>query len=147
MNNENYKSDMISERDAEELQSLEYGDHIEPPFWGTSNVLTWSTDTIFQSIKKQDLFKGEWAPGLGNDTIADLEILFTQLKDEVVESDLLQGYGMYGFFPVITEDEQLIIIDPADFHTELMALHFPRLDKSLKTLLLYESNRCILCTK
>jgi 5-methyltetrahydrofolate--homocysteine methyltransferase len=118
----------------EQLQSLEYGDHLEPPFWGTSNVLSWSAENVFQSIKKSELFKNEWASvSVNNDSSSDnaidTETLFTQLQQEIIESELIQSFGIYGFFPVITDNEQLIILDPSDFHTEMMALHFPRSDK------------------
>lgn len=118
----------------EQQPVLEYGDHLEPPFWGTSNVLNWSAENVFQSIKKSELFKKEWSSvsssnDSSSDSAIDNETLFTQLQQEVIGSELIQAFGIYGFFPVITDNEQLIVLDPSDFHTELMSLHFPRSDK------------------
>jgi 5-methyltetrahydrofolate--homocysteine methyltransferase len=113
---------------------MEYGDHLEPPFWGTSNVLSWSVENVFQSIKKNELFKKEWASvSLCNDSspgnVIDNDSLFSELQQESIGSELIQAFGIYGFFPVITDNQQLIVLDPSDFHTELMTLQFPRSDK------------------
>jgi 5-methyltetrahydrofolate--homocysteine methyltransferase len=118
----------------EQLSNMEYGDHLEPPFWGTSNVLSWSVENVFQSIKKNELFKNEWSAVRLNtefspNNATDLETLFMQFQKDVFGAELIQAFGMYGFFPVITDNEQMIIIDPSDFHTELMTLHFPKSDK------------------
>lgn len=116
----------------EQLPILEYGDHLEPPFWGTSNLLSWSVENVFQSIKKSELFKNEWALLKQNsapDAAFDLDALLSQFQQDAIGSDLIQGSGIYGFFPVITDNQQLIILDPSDFHTELMTLHFPRSNK------------------
>jgi 5-methyltetrahydrofolate--homocysteine methyltransferase len=118
----------------EKSTTMEYGDHLEPPFWGTSNVLSWSVENVFQSIKKSELFKKEWeSVSLCNDSstgsVIDKDALFSELQQESIGSELIQAFGIYGFFPVITDNEQLIILDPSDFHTELMSLQFPRSDK------------------
>ncbi len=118
----------------EKLPTLKYGDHLEPPFWGTSNLLNWSVENVFQSIRKSELFKNEWAAvnadqNTTRDISINFETLFTQFQQEAIESELIQAFGIYGFFPVITDNEQLIILDPSDFHTELVVLQFPRSDK------------------
>jgi 5-methyltetrahydrofolate--homocysteine methyltransferase len=118
----------------EELPAVEYGDHLEPPFWGTSNLLSWSAENVFQSIKKSELFKNEWArvnssSNSSPESASDFETLYTQFQQEVIGAELIQAFGIYGFFPVITDNEQLIIIDPSDFHTELMTLHLPRSER------------------
>jgi 5-methyltetrahydrofolate--homocysteine methyltransferase len=114
---------------------LEYGDHIEPPFWGTSNVLQWSNDTVFQSMKKELLFRNKWSKlesgsGTAKDDKTDLEKMYDQIQRMASEADLFDSCGFYGFFPVITDDELLIMLDPSDFHTELMTLRFPRMKQS-----------------
>jgi 5-methyltetrahydrofolate--homocysteine methyltransferase len=48
------------------------------------------------------------------------------LTKDIQRDDLLAPAGLYGFFPVITDDELVILLDPADFYTELASLRFPR---------------------
>jgi 5-methyltetrahydrofolate--homocysteine methyltransferase len=40
---------------------------------------------------------------------------------------LLAPAGLYGYFPVITDDELFIVLDPSDYSTEKAALRFPRM--------------------
>jgi cobalamin-dependent methionine synthase I len=117
------------------FQPLEYGDHLEPPFWGTSNILNWSIEMLFQSIKKDKLFGNEWVDvKLGPEAFiygnVDRDMMFSQLRKEVTDSELFDAAGFYGFFPVITDDDLLIVLDPSDFSTELISLQFPRMEKS-----------------
>ena len=46
----------------------------------------------------------------------------------MVETEaLFDPAGLYGFFPVITDDRTVILLDPSDFHTELGTFVFPRM--------------------
>lgn len=111
-------------------QPLEYGDYFEPPFWGTSNVLQWTSDAVFGAIKKELLFKSEWSNVCSERSGCakpDLDDIYDRIKDKASECDLFQASGLYGFFPVITEDNMVVILDPSDFHTEIMSLRFPEL--------------------
>lgn len=111
-------------------QPLEHGDYLEPPFWGTSNVLQWTSDAVFGAIKKELLFRNEWSgvcSERSGDVKPDLDDSYDRIKVKAAELDLFQASGFYGFFPVITEDNVVVILDPSDFHTEIMSLRFPEL--------------------
>ncbi len=85
---------------------------------------------MFGAIKKELLFKNEWS-AVGSvtpfDSKPDLEDIFSSIRTRAEEIDLFHASGLYGFFPVITEYNEVIILDPSDFHTELISLRFPEL--------------------
>jgi 5-methyltetrahydrofolate--homocysteine methyltransferase len=118
------------------VEALEYGPHIEPPFWGTSEILVWDVATILNSLNTDRLFKAGWGGGKLNEKEyahakeTQFEPAFEKLQHEIIEKNILDLRGFYGFFPVITDDDLLIMIDPSDFHTELDAFRFPRMKRS-----------------
>jgi 5-methyltetrahydrofolate--homocysteine methyltransferase len=126
------KSDNSDSGD-DQLESLP---HIEPPFWGTSEILVWDSASLLDKINKEKLFKAAWGGGKLKDNEyahvreTQFEVAFESLREEILKADLLDARGFYGYFPVITDDEDVIIIDPADFHSELAGFRFPRMPKS-----------------
>lgn len=117
-------------------EPLEYGPHIEPPFWGTTEILVWEPQKLLDGLNKERLFKAGWGGGkLSESEYAHVketqfEVAFNALREEILTKDLLDPRGFYGFFPVITIGEEVILIDPDDFHSELTSFHFPRMKKS-----------------
>jgi len=115
---------------------LEFIPHIEPPFWGTSEILVWNSQELLDRINKERLFKAGWGGGKLKDNEyahvreTQFEVAFQFLKEEILKAGLLDARGFYGYFPVITDDEDVIIIDPDDFHSELADFKFPRMPKS-----------------
>lgn len=110
--------------------------HIEPPFWGTSEILVWESSGLLGAINKERLFKAGWGGGKLKDNEyahareTQFEVAFEFLREEILKADLLEARGFYGYFPVITVDEDVVIIDPDDFHSELASFRFPRMPKS-----------------
>ena len=117
---------------SDSASQLEYGPHLEPPLWGTSEILVWDQSTLLNAINKERLFKAGWSGGkLNPDDYAEtvknqFEPAFKKLSEEILDTNLLDARGFYGFFPVITDKDNLIMIDPGDFHTELAEFRFPR---------------------
>jgi len=117
-------------------KQLSYGPHIEPPFWGTGEILAWEPQNLLDTIDKEKLFKAQWGGGnlspeqFANARLNQFEPAFKELGKQIIESQLINPHGLYGYFPVITDNELLIILDPADFHSELAAFHFPRMERS-----------------
>jgi 5-methyltetrahydrofolate--homocysteine methyltransferase len=109
-----------------------YGPHIEPPFWGTGDILKWPNDAILRSVDKERLFKAQWGGGkLGNEVYLDAKEkeffpAFERLTKEILDLELIDARGLYGFFPVFTYENKLIVLDPNDFSTELASFDFPR---------------------
>lgn len=114
---------------------LEYNATIEPPFWGTGEILVWDTDKLLDSINTETLFKAEWGGGKLDKPIYQetkdriFQPSFEVLKKEIVSKELIDARGFYGFFPVITEKDSLIVLDPDDFSSELYSFTFPRMPK------------------
>lgn len=117
------------------IPEVESGEMLSPPFYGASDLLTWSTEDLLSSIDKTRLFKGHWRGGnLDSDVFkrtveTEFEPVFDSLCEEIISRDLVQARAVYGFFPVFTEDEVLVVLDPGDFHTELASFRFPRVER------------------
>ncbi|NLD99606.1 MAG: dihydropteroate synthase [Fibrobacter sp.] len=126
----------FKEKECKSAESLEYGPHIEPPFWGTSEILVWDAAAIINGLNLDRLFKAGWGGGNLNERDyahakeTQFEPAFERLRNEIIEQELIDLRGFYGLFPVITDDDQLIMIDPSDFHTEIANFRFPRMEKS-----------------
>jgi 5-methyltetrahydrofolate--homocysteine methyltransferase len=106
----------------------------QPPFWGTGEMLSWETPALLGAIDKKSLFN-EWRRGAGltpaapeAEELAGFETVFERLSAEILGENLLDARGYYGFFPVYTDDENLFVLDPSDFHTECAAYRFPRIE-------------------
>ena len=112
---------------------LDYGGAIHPPFYGTSVVLRWKPKTLLDKIDTKRLFKAWWGGGkLGQKEYEEAEKkdftpAFEKLRAVVETEALFDPAGLYGFFPVITDDRTVILLDPSDFHTELGTFVFPRM--------------------
>ena len=121
-------------RDA--LPALDHGACIEPPFYGTGTVLRWESGSLLDKIIAPRLFKSWWGGGrLTKEAYAEAEAkdfipALEKLRAMITDSLLLAPAALYGFFPAITDGEQVILLDPSDFHTELASFIFPRMPKA-----------------
>jgi 5-methyltetrahydrofolate--homocysteine methyltransferase len=115
---------------------LDFGPLLVPPFYGTSNVLRWDTEALIQKIDSRRLFRTWWggaklrAEEYERTEKNEFLPAFHALCDEMKQDRLLDDAGaLYGYFPVITDGEMVIILDPNDMSTELMSFRFPRVAK------------------
>lgn len=129
------KSDKPAMVDTKRPEPLEFDNFITPPFYETGEILTWDTETLLQSIDKQKLFKGYWRAGkLGKEEYKqvlenEFEDVFKLLSEEIVSNNLIDARGFYGFFPVISDDTKLILLDPSNFTTEIATFDFPPIER------------------
>ncbi len=113
---------------------LEYGELLVPPFYGTGEILTWDVTTLLSGLKKTILYKGYWrATGMGKEAYAkaseeEFDGALDLLTNELIEKDLIEARAFYGFYPVITDDNKLILLSPSDFHQEVATFDFPRIE-------------------
>jgi len=118
----------------EQPEPLEYS-YIEPPFYGTSEILVWDSASLLDSISTIRLFKAWWGGGkLSAEEYRKAEEqefkpAFDLIRNEIIENSIVDARGYYGFFPIITDGEMVIMLDPADFHTEISSFRFPRMEK------------------
>ncbi|MBN1130528.1 MAG: homocysteine S-methyltransferase family protein [Chitinispirillaceae bacterium] len=121
---------------APEAVPLDYGPLLVPPFYGTSSVLRWETPELVAKIDSRRLFKTWWggakldAAAYGEAETKEFLPAFERLCDEINRDRLLDDAGaLYGYFPVITDDDLVIILDPSAMTKELATLRFPRVAK------------------
>lgn len=113
----------------------DYGGIVHPPFYGTGAVLRWEQEKLLDRIDSERLFKAWWGGGkLGQKEYQEavkkeFAPALDKLRAEIGKSALLEPAGLYGFFPVITDNDSVIVLDPSDFHTELASFLFPRMSK------------------
>lgn len=97
------------------LPPIEYPPHLEPPFWGSGELLFWEPESILQAV-------GENLHSAAKEAeIVALEEHFEGLCSEIITDGLLDARGYYSFFPVIIDETTLVVIDPGDFVSELSA--------------------------
>ena len=114
---------------------MEYDYFIEPPFYGTGEVLAWDAKTLLENLDKERLFKAWWHGGKLEESAyinarrEEFTPAFERLSSLIIDDDLVDARGFYGFFPVIAEKENVMILDPCDYHTELASFTFPRTEK------------------
>ena len=108
---------------------------VAPSFYGTGAILTWDTKLLIDSVDKKKLCASYWHNGKsGNSKLprvdeADFDELFDMLIQEIIADNLVDARGFYGFFPVISDDDNLILLSPDDYHTEIASFLFPRLEE------------------
>jgi 5-methyltetrahydrofolate--homocysteine methyltransferase len=94
-----------------------------PPFWGPVIVEKVSARQIYPFINKTALFTGQWgfkqkglSPKQFEDLIAEkAEPVFEALKRRAVDEKLIQPKVVYGYFPVQSEGDDLIVYQTGEF--------------------------------
>jgi 5-methyltetrahydrofolate--homocysteine methyltransferase len=105
-----------------------------PPFWGTRVVDSVPLERIYPFIDKIALFRGQWQYKQG--ALADDEYL-RQIADEVEPilkrwcdiakaEAILQPALVYGYFPVSSDRNDVMVFDPDEPDREIERFTFPR---------------------
>jgi 5-methyltetrahydrofolate--homocysteine methyltransferase len=119
--------------ESAEAAPIEHGGRIEPPFYGTGEVLSWQGAALVESLDKERLFKGYWRGGAlspqdyERERLEQFEPIFERIVGELVLGDCIQPRALYAFFPAIVADTELILLEPGDFCTELVSFECPRI--------------------
>jgi 5-methyltetrahydrofolate--homocysteine methyltransferase len=114
---------------------LEHPDIVHPQFFGTSQVLRWQAEVVLAGIDTGRLFKGYFGGGkldekaFKENTEKEFVPVFERLKREIISQNLLDAAGLYGIFPLYTDDTRLVMLDPGDFHTERVEFVLPRVER------------------
>ncbi len=129
------KESSLKENRKDNRSTQQAGEMLSPPFYGTSDLLTWTTENLLAGIDTEMLFKGYWRGGnLSGEEYAravedEFKPVFESLSDEILKDDLIEARAVYGYFPVYTDDQMVFVLDPNDFHTELAFFTFPRVQR------------------
>ncbi|MEX2388166.1 MAG: methionine synthase [Phycisphaeraceae bacterium] len=105
-----------------------------PPFYGTKIVEDIELDKVFEHINTIALFRGQWQFKKGKLSKEDYEKLLTnevepifdRLKKQCKAEGILQPKVVYGYFPVQSEGNDLIVFDADDHEKEVERFSFPR---------------------
>ncbi|MCO6429298.1 MAG: methionine synthase [Deltaproteobacteria bacterium] len=107
-----------------------------PPFWGVRHVYSdqIQLSELFNFINKKALYANQWQYRRGSRSTAEhrqflvehVDPLFQKWRKRVEELGWLQPKVAYGYFPCNSEQNDLIIWDPADFEREACRISFPR---------------------
>jgi len=107
-----------------------------PPFWGTRVVDQISLDEVYPFVNKTALYRGQWQFKRGARTTEEYEAeiadkvdpIFDRLKTDCRERGILEPKVVYGYFPVHSEGDDLVVRDPEDHTREIERFTFPRQD-------------------
>ena len=140
---ETSETDTVSTTETIEGDRSDVAQDVEvpmPPFWGDRVVDTISLDDIYPYINKVALFRGQWGFKKGNRSKGDYEHyldeevrpIFERLKTSLRDDGVLQPKVVYGWYPVASDGEELVVFDPDDHSLELERFGFPRQTKRRK---------------
>jgi 5-methyltetrahydrofolate--homocysteine methyltransferase len=105
-----------------------------PPFWGSRIVESLNMDHIYPYINKIALFRGQWGLKQGRLTEEEYERImedqvrpvFDGLKQRCKDEGILLPQVAYGYFPVNSDGNDLVVFDPENPAREIERFTFPR---------------------
>lgn len=105
-----------------------------PPFWGRREVTSIPLEQVFPYINELALFLGQWGfkkKGLSDDEYErsieeKARPAFEALQQRAIKEKLLAPKVVYGYFPVQSAGDELIVYDPQARARELLRFAFPR---------------------
>jgi 5-methyltetrahydrofolate--homocysteine methyltransferase len=102
-----------------------------PPFWGARAVRQMPLDDVFQHLREGQLFRVSW--GGANKTGVEWKQMreefaerLERMKQQALEQGWLAPQAVYGYFPALSEGNDLLVFDPEDHQKLAVRLSFPR---------------------
>lgn len=142
----NGKDDVLGKVEASPAQSSTAGATIrsdvkrgqpvpEPPFWGRKVVEDVNLEDVFPFLNENVLIRGQWRVRQGDMPDAEYEELLEEkvypvlrrLKQQAIDERLLIPKVVYGYFPVQSQGNDLIVYHD-DLKTERVRFTLPRQD-------------------
>ena len=104
-----------------------------PPFWGTRVIKGIGMNDILEWLDHRATFMGRWGlrgtrDGLSYEELVEQEAMprLRMWIDRIATESLADFGVVYGYFPVHSEDETLIVGDPVEPTREVARFTFPR---------------------
>ncbi|WP_297751799.1 methionine synthase [uncultured Tessaracoccus sp.] len=104
-----------------------------PPFWGTRVIKGIGMNDILEWLDHRATFMGRWGlrgnrDGMSYEELVEQEAMprMRMWIDRIATESLADFGVVYGYFPVHSEDETLIVGDPEDPTVEVARFTFPR---------------------
>ena len=109
-----------------------------PPFWGTRVLRDIPIDEVFDLLDLDELYRLQWgARGSGetyvNTIKTEFEPALARLKADASTNGWIKPQAVYGYFPVQSLGNDIIVYDPAAYSSdggslrEIARFHFPRM--------------------
>jgi 5-methyltetrahydrofolate--homocysteine methyltransferase len=104
-----------------------------PPFWGDRIVTEIPLAEVFRFINKRTLFSTQWQFRRGGVAPAEYDRIMREvaepalqrLQERCVQERILQPAVVYGFFPCVSDGDDLVILHE-DHRRERLRFQFPR---------------------
>ena len=103
----------------------------QPPFWGARTLAAIPVDEVLDRINEARLFRVSW--GGAKQRGAEWEQLRGQfsarlerMRQEAIEQRWLAPQAVYGYFPALSEGNELLVFNPEDREQVLVRFSFPR---------------------
>jgi 5-methyltetrahydrofolate--homocysteine methyltransferase len=95
-----------------------------PPFFGTRTIVKMPLEIVMQYVDKPELFRLSWGASNthGDEWFrleAEYEARLMKMTREAGKAGTLRPQAAYGFFPVASEGDDLVIFDPAPYQVAL----------------------------
>jgi 5-methyltetrahydrofolate--homocysteine methyltransferase len=105
-----------------------------PPFWGARLIEDVKLDAIYPYVNTVALFRGQWGFRKGQRSKGDyqhylqeeVQPIFDRLKTSLRDDGVLQPKVVYGWYPVASDGDALVVFDPDDHSVEVERFEFPR---------------------
>ncbi|NUQ92105.1 MAG: dihydropteroate synthase [Gemmatimonadaceae bacterium] len=102
-----------------------------PPFWGPAVVKDIPLGEVFAHLDLDELYRLQWgARGSGPQYEAtiknEFEPVLKRLKEEAERDRWLRPQAVYGYFPVNSQGNELIVYDPVEYAKDLSRVEIAR---------------------
>ncbi len=105
-----------------------------PPFWGSRVISTIDLDEIYPYVNKRTLFRGQWQLRRGGITPEEAERQVQELAEPTFrrlaalcrDERILRPAVVYGYYPVQSDGNELVVYDPEDPRHVIERFRFPR---------------------
>lgn len=112
----------------------------EAPFWGSRVVEAIKLDEVYPFINKTALYRGQWQFKKGSMNPEEYERfledkvhpVFDRLTAQLRDENVLHPRVVYGYWPVQSDGDDLIVFDPEQHDAEIERFRFPRQTSSKK---------------
>ncbi len=104
----------------------------QPPFWGPRELSPIDLRDVFPLMDRNILFRYQWGghKKKGDDYARlltdEFEPLLERLQDQAIAEQIIRPRIAYGYYPVQSSGNDLVIYDPTDQRRELTRMRFPR---------------------
>ncbi len=109
-----------------------------PPFWGARVIEHIELKAILGYVNEKMLFNVQWQYNRGERSKeeyqrfveSDVRKIYRELVERCVKEEIIEPRAIYGYWPVQSDGDELIVFDPENHEREVARFEFPRQGKS-----------------